>query len=256
MKCSPTNLLTLLTACGAAGVVTSAAAAETFQAEDVAFFTAKIQPLLEKSCYECHSHGANKLKAGLFLDSRSGVLQGGDSGPALIPGKPDESLLIKAVRYEDVDLEMPPKTKLNADEIALLEEWVRRGAPWSESKAAAKSAGGAGANQEFNLAERRKNHWAWQPVRVVPPPKVESAAWPAQPIDNFVLAQLEASELAPAPEADRRTLIRRLSFTLTGLPPTPEDVLAFERDASADAYAKLVGRLLDSPRFGERWARH
>ena len=231
-------------------------AAEPFTAEDSAFFTEKIQPLLEQRCYECHSHGAKKLKAGLFLDSLGGALQGGDSGPALVPGKPDESRLIKAVRYDDVELEMPPKSKLADAEIALLEDWVRRGAPWSESKAAARSAAGAGANKEFNLAERRKNHWAWQPVKVVPPPQVQASAWPAQPSDNFILSKLEAAKLAPAREADRRTLLRRLSFTLTGLPPTPEEVRAFKGDLSKDAYAKLVDRLLDSPRFSERWARH
>lgn len=253
MKCSPANWLTRLTAYGAAGIVTSVAAAEGFKAEDVAFFTAKIQPLLEQRCYECHSHGAKKLKAGLFLDSRSGALQGGDSGPALVPSNPDESLLIKAVRYEDVDLEMPPKTKLAEAEISLLEDWVMRGAPWPADKLAGD---GTKSGNGFDLEERRKNHWAWQPVKVVPLPKVESAAWPAQPIDNFILAKLEAAQLAPAPEADRRTLLRRLSFTLTGLPPTPEDVQAFESDTSAEAYARVVGRLLDSPRFGERWARH
>ena len=231
-------------------------AAEPFTAEDVTYFTQKIQPLLEQRCYECHSHGAKKLKAGLFLDSRSGALQGGDSGPALIPGKPDESRLIKAVRYDDVELEMPPKSKLADAEIASLEDWVRRGAPWSESKDATKSAAGAGANKEFNLAERRQNHWAWQPVKVVSPPPVQATAWPSQPSDNFILSKLEAAKLAPAREADRRTLIRRLSFTLTGLPPTPEEVRAFEGDSANDAYAKVVKRLLDSPRFGERWARH
>lgn len=252
MKCFPPSSLPLLTAFGAAGIAMSVAAAEPFKSEDVAFYTAKIQPLLEQRCYECHSHGANKLKAGLVLDSRSGVLQGGDSGPALVPGKPDESLLIKAVRYEDVGSQMPPKTKLAQAEIALLEDWVKRGAPWPAELAGA----GAKSGNEFNLEERRRNHWAWQPVQVVPPPPVAAAAWPSQPIDNFILAKLEAAKLAPAPEADRRTLLRRLAFTLTGLPPTPEDVQAFERDSSADAYATAVGRLLDSPRFGERWARH
>jgi hypothetical protein len=253
MKCIPATFPTRLTAFAVAAIATSLAAAETFPADDLDFFTAKIQPLLEQRCYECHSHGAKKLKAGLFLDSRSGVLQGGDSGPALVPGKPDESLLIKAVRYEDVDMQMPPKTKLAEADISLLEDWVKRGAPWPAEKLVGE---GTKSANEFNLEERRQNHWAWQPVKAVPPPQVESAAWPAQPIDNFILAKLEAAKLAPAPEADRRTLIRRLSFTLTGLPPTPEEVEAFERASSADAYADVVRRLLDSPRFGERWARH
>jgi hypothetical protein len=253
MKCPPATFPARLTAFAVAAIATSLAAAETFPADDLDFFTAKIQPLLEQRCYECHSHGAKKLKAGLFLDSRSGVLQGGDSGPALVPGKPDESLLIKAVRYEDVDMQMPPKTKLAEAEISLLEDWVKRGAPWPAEKLVGE---GTKSANEFNLEERRRNHWAWQPVKVALPPQVESADWPAQPIDNFVLAKLEAAKLAPAPEADRRTLIRRLSFTLTGLPPTPEEVEAFERASSAEAYADVVRRLLDSPRFGERWARH
>jgi hypothetical protein len=253
MKCIPNNLLALLTAFATAGTATSVAAAETFPADDLDFFAAKIQPLLEQRCYECHSHGAKKLKAGLFLDSRSGVLQGGDSGPALVAGEPDKSLLIKAVRYEDVGLQMPPKTKLAEAEISLLEDWVKRGAPWPAEKLVGE---GTKSGNEFNLEERRRNHWAWQPVKAVPPPPVESAAWPAQPIDNFVLAKLEAARLAPAPEADRRTLLRRLAFTLTGLPPPPEEVHAFEGDMSNDAYSKVVQRLLDSPRFGERWARH
>ena len=249
-----THSRALIGALSVAWAATSITAGEAFKPDDLAFFSEKIQPLIEHRCFECHSHGAKKLKAGLLLDSRGGALQGGDSGPALVPGKPDESRLVKAVRYDDVDLQMPPKTRLADAEVALLEEWVRRGAPWTENQIVAKSAAGAG--KDFNLAERRKNHWAWQTPRNIQPPKVQATAWPAQPIDNFILAKLEQATLRPAPEADRRTLARRLAFVLTGLPPSMAEVQAFEHDASEEAYGRLVGRLLASPRFGERWARH
>lgn len=234
--------------------VSAQAGVATFKSEDVAFFKEKIQPLFEQRCFKCHSHRAEKLKGGLFLDSRGGALQGGDTGPAIEPGDPDASLLVKAVRYGDPDLQMPPKTKLPAGEIALLEEWVRRRAPWSADQLFTSDSGNS--IKVFNLAERRKTHWAWQPVRKTSPPNVKLSRWPAQPVDDFILAGLEQNNLEPAPEADRRTLIRRLSFVLDGLPPNPAEVHAFENDKSPDAYSRLVERLLDSPRFGERWARH
>lgn len=229
-------------------------AAEKAKPEDLQFFREKIHPLLETRCFKCHSHLAEKLKAGLFLDSRSGILQGGDSGAAIQPGAPEKSLLIHAVHYEDVDLQMPPKTKLPDGEITLLEDWIKRGAPWPDDVGVPK--GLANSIKVFNLEARRESHWAWQPVKKVEPPRVELSSWPEQPVDNFVLAKLEEQKLRPAPEADRRTLIRRLSFVLNGLPPTPAEVRAFEQDSSPDACDKLVQRLLDSPRFGERWARH
>jgi hypothetical protein len=213
-----------------------------------------IRSLLDRRCWDCHSHAADKVKARLFLDSRSGLLTGGDSGPALIPGDPDNSLLIRAVRYRDVDLQMPPRSKLPDDEIALLEQWVREGASWPDSTPEPGAA--VPTTEEFNLEERRRAHWAWQPLDVVAPPTVADVDWPAQPVDRFILAKLEAQRLGPAPEADRRVLLRRLSFLLTGLPPSPEALDEFVADRTPGAYEGRVEELLGSPQFGERWARH
>jgi hypothetical protein len=198
------------------------------------FFDQKVRPVLVRHCYRCHSHAAKKMRGGLALDSRSGWQTGGDSGPAVVPGKSDESLLVKAVRHADPAPKMPPKGKLSDDEIALLVEWIQRGAP--DPRTAPKPA-----------AE------TWWSLRPLTRPAVTGDA---NPIDAFVLKKLREQGLSMAPGADRRTLIRRLTFDLHGLPPTPEEVAAFEADRSPDAYAKLVERLLASPRYGERWARH
>ncbi len=220
----------------------------TARGSDDVFFADKVRPLLEKRCFECHSHG-KKIKGGLALDSRSGWKTGGDSGPALVPGKPDESLLIQSVRYEDKDLKMPPKNRLSAEEIAVLEEWVQRGAPDPRGDSiAAKDAG-----VDF---EAGRKWWAFQPVHPLPPPPVQQIAWPKSPADHFVLAKLEANGLAPAANADRRTLIRRLKFALLGLPPTPAETQAFIDDADPHAGERLVDRYLAAPQFGEHWARH
>ena len=207
---------------------------------EVAFFESKVRPLLVEHCYDCHS-GA-KTKGGLSLETKAGWGNGGDSGPALVPGKPDESLLIKAVRYTDEDLAMPPKKKggkLSAAEITVLEEWVRMGAP-DPRETVAKLGGMA--------AAEAKSWWAFQPL-----PAASAAA--AQ-LDAFIDARLAPAGLLAAPAADRRTLIRRATFDLTGLPPTAEEVEAFIADATPDAYAKVVERLLASPRYGEKWGRH
>ena len=217
-------------------------------AAGVTFFESKVRPLLANRCFSCHGEG--KAKGGLRLDSLANALKGGDTGPALLPGKPEESLLVEAVRYAE-DLRMPPKSKLPAEEIAVLAQWVERGAPWPvapEPSSAAKV-------RPFNLRERA-GHWSLQPVKDPAPPEVQDQSWPGNAVDRFVLAKLEAKGLKPAPEADRRTLIRRLTFDLIGLPPKPAEVEAFVADASPDAYARLVDRLLASPHYGERWARH
>lgn len=219
--------------------------------DDVAFFETKIRPVLSEHCYKCHSHSADKIKAGLLLDSRAALLHGGNSGPAVVPGQPDESLLIQAIRYADADLRMPPEDhggRLTDRQIADLTEWVRRGAPDPRGPLVAadgKSYGGVG-----------KNHWAFQPVQKPAVPTVKGAAWARSPVDNFVLARLESAGLAPNPVADKRTLIRRVTFDLTGLPPTEPEIQRFLADGSPDAFAKVVDRLLDSPAYGERWARH
>ncbi len=201
------------------------------------FFASEIEPLLKKHCYECHSHESGKMKGGLTLDSRSGWAEGGDSGPAIVPGKPAESLLIQAVRRGDKDLAMPPKKALAAAEVALLEEWVKRGAPDPRAAAVA--------------ATRAPDWWSLKPLAK---PAVPPGA--AHPIDAFIRGRLADAKLPPSPEADRRTLIRRLTFDLHGLPPSPEEVQAFEKDEEPGAYERLADRLLASPRYGERWARH
>ena len=216
---------------------------------DTQFFETKIRPLLADKCYKCHSRDADKVKGGLMLDTREAWLHGGNTGPAIVPGKPDESLLISAVRYKDEDLQMPPKgEKLSDAQIADLTEWVRRGAPDPRTlvaKGSSSAYGGVG-----------KNHWAFQPVKKIDPPVVSDPAWCKTPVDNFVLAKLEANGLTPNPAADKTTLIRRIYFDLIGLPPSVRDVNAFLNDASPDAYEKIVERLLGSQYYGEHWARY
>ena len=229
---------------------------------DVAFFESKVRPLLVERCYKCHSEAEGKEKGGLTADTLAGLLKGGDNGPSVVPGDPAKSRLIEAVGYKNVDLQMPPKGKLTDAQVADLTEWVKRGAPWPAAQGKpgdpAKPAGGAAnsSSSSFDLAKRKAEHWAWQPVKRVDPPAVKDAAWPASDVDRFLLAKLEERGLKPAASADRRTLIRRASFDLTGLPPTPAEVDAFLADGSPDAFAKVVDRLLASPRYGERWARH
>jgi len=178
------------------------------------------------------------------------MLKGGDTGPAIAPGKPAESLLIEAINYGGT-YQMPPDGKLKADEIAALTQWVKIGAPWPDGEGPSATKG----KHEFNLAERMK-HWSFQSIRRYEPPAVKDAAWPRCDIDRFILAKLDAAGLRPAPEADRATLIRRLYFDLTGLPPTPQQVTQFVSDKSAGAYSKWVDQLLDSPQYGERWGQH
>jgi hypothetical protein len=205
----------------------------------------KVRPILVQHCYRCHSTAAKKQKGGLLLDSRDGLSKGGDSGPALVPGKPEESLMLKAVRQTGDVAKMPPQGKLPDAAIADLEAWIKSGAPDPREASV----------WEKVLAERRR-WWSLQPVRRPSAPPVKDTAWPRDPVDHFLLAKLEAAGLQPAEPADRRTLIRRASLVLTGLPPTPQEIATFVRDGSPDAYEKLVDRLLATPHFGERWARH
>ncbi len=213
------------------------------------FFEAKVRPLLVGRCQSCH--GGGKVKGGLRLDAKAEAMAGGPSGPAIVPGKPGESLLVEAINYGDA-LQMPPKSKLPPEEIATLTRWVEQGAYWPSGPA---SSSAPGQVKPFDLRERAR-HWSLRPVRHPSPPAVKDVAWPINPIDRFLLARLEAKGIGPAPEADRRTLIRRVTFDLIGLPPTPGEVEAFVDDPAADAYERLVDRLLASPRHGERWARH
>ena len=211
------------------------------------FFENKIRPIFANNCYKCHSRQAEKLKANLSLEFRDGLLKGGETGPAIVPGDPDHSLLIKAVRYTDPDLQMPPKNPLSGQQIADLEAWVKMGAPDPRVAGATLASADWGKN--------RREHWAFQPVKNVQTPAVAATAWVSTPVDAFILAKLEASHMQPAAPADKRALLRRATFDLTGLPPTPEEAQAFANDNSPDAFAKVVDRLLASPRYGERWGR-
>jgi hypothetical protein len=208
---------------------------------DEAWFNEHVLPVLSKNCFECHSHASGKLKGGLSLDWRSGWERGGESGPAIVPGSPEKSLLIKAIRRADDNLQMPPKKALAAEEVALLEEWVRRGAPDPR------------VSKPGPATRNAQDWWSLKPLRR---PAVPVAEGVKNPIDAFIRAKLAENGLATSPPADRRTLIRRLTFDLHGLPPTPEEVESFVKDDSPDAYERLVDRLLASPRYGERWARH
>ncbi len=214
------------------------------------FFEKKVRPLLVQHCYECHSVKSKKIQAGLVLDSRDGLLRGGDSGAALVPGDVDGSSLIEAVRYES--LEMPPKGKLPANDIATLEQWVGMGAPWPKEAAPTDNAD----RDVFDLEQRKSEFWVWQPVRSDAAPNVKNAEWPRNDLDRYILARLEEAGLSPTGDADRTALMRRLYFDLIGLPPSVKQVEAFLANNDANAVEKLVDELLDSPHFGERWGRH
>lgn len=218
---------------------------------DEAELFGKVRPILESACFKCHSHAANKSKGDLVVDSRSALIKGGESGAAIVPGDLDKSLLIKAIRYVDDDLRMPPAGKLSADQVAILSEWVKAGAPWpgEQEKVASKHSPG-------KISDEDRKWWAFQPLQSVAPPKVDNPLWKVNPVDRFLFARLQAEGLKPSQSADRLTLLRRVFFDLTGLPPTQKDVEAFLADTSPDAYERLVDRLLASPRYGEKWARH
>ncbi len=217
--------------------------------DELAFFENRIRPLLVKHCYECHSAETKELQGELLLDSRSTTRRGGAKGAAVVPGNLDRSLLIEAVRYQNEDMQMPPDSKLSDAEIADLEHWVKMGAP-DPRATATKSVG-----KLIDVAAARQ-FWSLRPIANSPIPSVKKLDWPASDIDRFILAKLEEHGLQPAADADKRTLIRRATFDLTGLPPTPEEVGAFLSDKLPQAFERVVNRLLESPRYGERWGRH
>ena len=222
------------------------------------FFENKVRPLLADKCYRCHSAKAEekgKLKAGLHLDSLSGLLKGGDSGSALTPGDPAKSFLVEAVNYRNEDMEMPPKGKLNDAQIKILTDWVQMGAPWPGADTAT-AIDQNKPEQAYDWDRFRREHWSFKAMVKADPPNVTDASWPRSPIDHFTLAKLEAAGLQPNDAAEKRTLIRRAYLDLIGLPPTTEQVKAFLNDSESNAFAKVVDGLLSSEHYGERWARH
>ena len=219
--------------------------------DQIAFFEAKVRPLLVKHCYECHSADAKKLKGSLLLDSKEGWMAGGDSGEVLEPGKPNDSRLVDSVRYTNRDLQMPPKYKLTEAEIAVLESWVTMGAP--DPRTGVKIAKASGIDWE-----KGRSHWSCQPVTNPSLPNVADTIWTRDSLDRFILSKIESAKLKPSPDADRFALIRRVTLDLSGLTPSISEVIGFVEDPDSDdvALGKVVDRLLDSSAFGERWGRH
>ena len=228
-----------------------ALASEAIEPDELAFFESRIRPILVENCYKCHSVEAEKLRGGLFLDSKPGLLRGGESGPAIIPGNAGQSRLINMVRRHPDFEGMPPKSKLPQSHIDDLVAWVDRGAPDPRLEEHRQST----VKSDFDLEERKK-WWSLQPVQNPAPPTVRQQNWPSNDYDNFLLRTLEEKGWSPAQPADRRTLLRRLSFDLIGLAPSEEELHVFVGDQSGNAYQKQVDRLLASPHFGEKWARH
>ncbi|MEK6262202.1 MAG: PSD1 and planctomycete cytochrome C domain-containing protein [Planctomycetota bacterium] len=226
-----------------------ARAEPVFDDASIEFFEKEVRPILTARCLECHGNGEKAPKGGLRLNSRSELIKGGDTGAAIVPGKPAESLLVSAINYGDV-YQMPPKSKLPPKEIATLTKWVEMGAPWP------KEAASVGKVKPFDLAARRDEHWCWQAIKDHAPPAVKDSAWPATVVDRFILAKLEAKSLKPSPQADKLVLLRRVYFDLVGLPPSVEEIEAFLKDESLQALEHVVDRLLGSVHFGERWGRH
>jgi hypothetical protein len=225
------------------------ARAEEPSKEGVEFFEKNVRPLLVEQCYECHDGSKGMpVKSGLRLDLREGVLRGGNSGtPAIVPGDAERSRLIRAVRRIDPDLKMPPKHALSEPQVATLVNWVNLGAPDPRTSAASFAS---------TPVKKASELWAFHKPVKPPLPEVKQADWVRTPVDRFILSELEKHNLKASPEADRRTLIRRATYDLLGLPPTAEEVDAFVADPSPDAYDKLIDRLLASPHYGERWGRY
>ena len=229
--------------------VSLARAAARDDSAGVEYFEKKVRPLLVANCYTCHSADTNS-RSGLRVDDRNGLLAGGSRGPAIIPGKPDESLLIRAVSYTG-KLKMPPERRLSDDEVAILKRWIRDGAAWTKVESLPSQV-----RVTADYARLRKEHWAWQPLRDPRTPSVANRAWPRDAIDRFLLARMEERGVTPVGDAEKLSLVRRVTFDLTGLPPTLAEIDAFLADRSERAFERVVDRLLTSPSFGERWGRH
>ncbi len=223
---------------------------EEFSDAQIEFFENKVRPLLVEHCYDCHGADADPPEGGLSMVSRKAILAGGDSGSAIDLENLEKSHLLTAVQHGDL-FQMPPDSKLSVEDVAIFEKWIKQKAPWpSQSDTDVK------AKEVFDLAQRRAEHWSWQPVATPPVPSVENSSWSLDPIDQFILAKLETAGLEPARPTDRRSWLRRVTFDVTGLPPSQREIQDFLNDSSTDAFEKVVDRLLASPRFGERWARH
>ena len=221
-----------------------------FTPQQVAHFEKEVLPVLTKHCLKCHG-AEEKVKGELYLTSRKTILEGGSTGPAVDLKNPAESLILKAIHYKDEHYQMPPKGKLADRDIAIIEKWVKDGLPVSADRL-----GGEIAKKSGFITEEAKKYWAYQPVRRSAAPEVRDRGWVKTPIDAFILAKLDAKNLRPVKPADRGALARRAYYNLTGLPPTPEVIDAFVADRSADAWEKLIDKLLASPHYGEKWGRH
>ncbi|WP_339727114.1 PSD1 and planctomycete cytochrome C domain-containing protein [uncultured Gimesia sp.] len=248
VKPSPAGLLIAVVVLSVSQV---SAAEKQSNPQQIQFFEAKIRPLLIKHCYDCH--GADEQESGLRVDTFKGIAQGGKAGSLLVPGKPEQSLLITAVKYQSSDLQMPPDEKLSKQEIEDLTNWVKMGAPYPNADLSLLRPSSKKGNYDL---EKERQFWSFQPVKKSALPAVKQKDWVKTPIDQFVLQKLEQAGLTPAKPADKRTLIRRTTFDLTGLPPTPEEIDEFLNDTSPQAFENVVDRLLASPHYGEHWGRH
>lgn len=232
------------------GAVSGTLSAQPANSPD--FFESKIRPIFASNCYGCHT---NSAMGGLRVDSAEAIAKGGGKGPAIVPGDPEKSLLIQLVTHADPKQRMPMGNKLKDAEVADLKAWIKAGAVWPKAETAAAGAPKTGKPGEYVIHAEQRAFWSFKPLATPEPPSVKDPKWPRTAIDKFILARLEKEGIAPVKPATRRDLIRRASLDLTGLPPTAEEVAAFEKDTSKDAFAKVVDRLLASYQYGERWGR-
>lgn len=235
------------------GLVAELPAEQKWSAEQLEHFEKHVRPVLVNHCVACH--GPEDANAGLRLDSRVAILNGGESGPTIDLKQPEKSLLLKALRYDSLELQMPPEGKLKEQDLAHIAAWVKAKAPWPAEEVAETTKRVSPASEE-GIETARREHWAFQPVQATQPPSVRQTDWPQTPVDHFILAKLEAAGLTPGPDADKATLLRRAKYDLHGLPPTQEEMEEFLNDSAPDAFAKLVDRLLAEPEYGQRWGRH
>ena len=230
------------------------------ESEGVDFFRKEVKPILESNCFKCHGgiddKGHPKVRGGLQLISRKGLLMGGDHGSAINEAEPAKSLLLEVLSYGNEELQMPPRGKLPEEDLAKIARWVEMGAPWTPEDADVLVEVHDPLAGVTVVNEKTKAHWSYKPMQRVEPPKVSDPAWAENPVDAFIRAKLDEKGLEPVAEASRAALLRRLSYDLTGLPPSVEEIRAFEADTAADAWSKQVDRLLAEPTYGEKWARH